>query len=108
MIAIAICKTAIPMGEFRWTMFDPCFANRFSLDNDFDSSLRTCKMGVFGTKLRKTAIYTADQRFTKQLSYGRSSLDNDDSSPDNDDSSPLERIKQVSMHSNGEMLFARQ
>ena len=30
-------------------MFGPCFANRFSLDNDSESSLRARKTGVFGT-----------------------------------------------------------
>ena len=48
-ITIAICKTVIPMGEFRWTMCGPCFANRFSLDDNFDSSLHARKKGVFGT-----------------------------------------------------------
>ena len=48
-ITIVIRKTVIPIGEFRWTMFGPCFANQFSLDDDFDSSVRARKTGVFGT-----------------------------------------------------------
>ena len=53
-----------------------------------------------GDVFTRWQLKTADRQFAKQLSYGRFSLYDDDSSP-------LERIKQVSVHSSGEMLFAR-
>ena len=78
-IAIAICKTVFPMGDFTGRWFGLCFADRF---------------------FAKVRFLELIGGFAKWLPYGRFSLD-DDYFP------PLERIKRVSVHSNGETLFAR-
>ena len=52
-----------------------------------------------GPMLRRAAILTADRHLENGFPYGQSSLDNEVISP-------LEHIKWVSMHSNGETVFA--
>ena len=57
----------IPMREFRWTMFGPCFTNQFLLDNDFDGSLHTRKTGVLDLSF-------ARQRFKQLIGGSQSSF----------------------------------